>query len=244
MMEFGYFTDKGLPNNLHNLPPEKELYKVNSFGYRCPEWDPMPSGKKNVVILGCSHTFGQGLAEDEHWVHFLSQHNTQRLRYWNIAQPGASADLIVRTLYGTEQTIYPSIIIVCWPLWSRREMLSSQPKNLTGGDANVYKQLLIETDDTDKNNFLMNVFHVEKFAQKNKCKTFHCFADESYQEHIKGLNVLEDYTIKNCWPYWDKFDQRTRYEEPSLAADGQHYGKPHHKRFAELFVNYFGRKLK
>jgi len=101
-----------------------------------------------------------------------------------------------------------------------------------------------EDDDTDKNNFLKNVFLVEKYAEKNHCKTFHCFAQDSYQEHIQGLNVLKDYTIKNCWPYWDKFTQRQLYPEPSLAKDGEHYGIEHHKRFAELFISQFGHKLK
>ena len=105
-------------------------------------------------------------------------------------------------------------------------------------------ELKNENDLTDKNNFLKNVFFVEKFAEKNQCKTFHCFAQDSYQEHIKGLNVLEDYTLKNCWPYWDKFEQRTQYNEPSLASDGEHYGVEHHKRFAKLFINHFGSKLK
>ena len=85
---------------------------------------------------------------------------------------------------------------------------------------------------------------VEKFAEKNQCKTFHCFAQDSYHEHIKGLNVLEDYTIKNCWPYWDKFEQRVPYNEPSLAADSEHYGVEHHERFASLFVQQFGSKLR
>ena len=105
-MKFGHYTDKGLPES--------------SEGYRCPSWDPMPSGKKNVVVLGCSHTYGVGLEDDEHWVHFLAQHNTDRLRYWNVGQPGASADQIVRILHGTERLLFPEIVIVCWPLWSRR----------------------------------------------------------------------------------------------------------------------------
>ena len=108
-MKFGHYTDKGLPESRE--------------GYRCPSWDPMPSGKKNVVVLGCSHTYGVGLEDDEHWVHFLSQHNTDRLRYWNLGQPGASADQIVRILHGTERLLFPEIVIVCWPLWSRRERL-------------------------------------------------------------------------------------------------------------------------
>jgi hypothetical protein len=225
-MKFGHYTDKGLPDS--------------EFGYRCPGWDPMPSGKKNVLILGCSHTYGVGHEDDTHWVAHLSKHNTDRLRYWNLGQPGASADLIVRILYGAEKILHPSIIIVCWPAWSRRQRLDPSPKHLTGDD----QLLRTETEDTDKHNFLMNVFHVEKFAEKNNCKTFHCFAEESYQQYIEDLDVLKDYTLKNCWPYWDKFEQRTVDQTPSLASDGQHYGAEHHERFAQLFVDYFGKKLK
>mgnify|MGYP003647785322 FL=1 len=225
-MKFGYYTDQELPESSH--------------GYRCPSWDPMPDGKKNVVVLGCSHTYGVGLEDNEHWVHHVSQHNTTRLRYWNLAQPGASADQIVRTLYGSEKLLFPELIIVCWPLWSRRERLGLDPVSLTSDN----EFLKTETEHTDKHNFLKNVFDVEKFAEKNRCKTFHCFADETYQEHIQGLNVLQDYTIRNCWPYWDKFEQRVQHNEPSLAADGEHYGVEHHQRFAKLLLDHFGGKLK
>ena len=112
--------------------------------------------------------------------------------------------------------------------------------NITSGDP----LLKFENEDTDQQNFLKNIFLLEKFAERNQCKTFHCFAQDSYQEHIKGLNVLEDYTIKNCWPYWDKFEQRVPYNEPSTAADGKHYGVEHHERFAKLFLDYFGPKLR
>ena len=239
-MKFGYYSDRGIPESVGLNKSPLSDYNTNSHGYRCPEWEPMPLGKKNVVVLGCSHTFGQGNADNEHWVHFLSQHNTERLRYWNLGQPGASADKVVRILYGCEKLIDPRIIIVCWPLWSRRERLGSFPQGMMSYD----HRLKNEDEQTDKHNFLKNVFFVEKYAEKNRCKTFHCFAQDSYQEHIKGLSVFEDYTIKNCWPYWDKFEQRQPYNEPSLASDGEHYGVEHHKRFAELVVAYFGKKLK
>ena len=225
-MKFGYYTDQELPESSH--------------GYRCPSWDPMPDGKKNVVVLGCSHTYGVGLEDNEHWVHHVSQHNTTRLRYWNLGQPGASADKIVRILYGCEQLIDPRIVIVCWPAWSRRERLEDFTKNLIGSD----EELKFENDETDKNNFLKNVFFVEKYAERNKCKVFHCFAQDSYHEYIKDLNVLQEYTIKNCWPYWDKFTARDLHFEPSLAKDGKHYGVEHHERFAQLFLERFGVKLK
>ena len=239
-MKFGYYADNEIPKSVALGRSPFTDYKVNSYGYRCPEWAPMPDGKKNVVVLGCSHTFGQGNADNEHWVHFISQHNTDRLRYWNLGQPGASADKIVRILYGCEKVIHPEIIIVCWPLWSRREKLHSYPQS----QMSYEPELKNENALTDKNNFLKNLFFVEKFADKNRCKTFHCFAQDSYHAHMKGLNVLEEYTIKNCWPYWDKFEQRVPYDKPNLASDGQHYGVEHHKRFAQLFLDYFRSKLR
>ena len=239
-MKFGHYADRELPESVGiNKPPLMD-YKTNSHGYRCPEWEPMPDGKKNVVVLGCSHTFGQGNADNEHWVHHLSQHNTERLRYWNLGQPGCSADKIVRILYGCEKLIDPRIVIVCWPAWSRRERLGKYAESLTS-DAT---QLSVENDATDKNNFLKNVFFVEKYAEQNNCKVFHCFAQDSYEEHIKDCTVLGEYTLKNCWPYWDKFTARDLHTESSLASDGVHYGVKHHERFAELFLEKFSVKLK
>jgi len=237
-MKFGYFADKELPE--YSGPESHELYRLNSHGYRCPEWHPMPDGKKNVAVLGCSHTYGQGLAEDEHWVHFLSQHNTTRLRYWNLAQPGSSGDRIVRTLYGCEKIIDPKIIIVCWPDWSRRERLSKDAINQSGSDL----ELKYEDEHTDKNNFLRNVFFVEKYAEHHDAKTFHCFAQDAYDEHISELLVLEEQTLRNCYPHWDKVTRPSFVGEPDVARDGQHYGVKHHKRFATLFLDKFANKLR
>ena len=254
-MDFGYYSDSQLPKSIARAKFIKRgpyigkrsqnqfSYKLNSHGYRCREFN-VPDGKKNVVILGCSHTFGVGLDHNEYWVDFLSKHNTERLRYWNLGQPGASADKIVRILYGCEKVLFPNIIIVCWPEWSRRERLDLEPENLTSNNP----KLKDETEETDLNNFLKNVFFVEKFAETKHCKTFHCFAQDSYHEYLKGLNVLETYTIKNCWPPWDDHNlpeaRKQRITDSNVARDGIHYGEKHHLAFAELFLNKFRLKLK
>ena len=243
-MKFGYYSDKDIPKSIAlDRKPIKD-YKVNSYGYRTPEWKPLPDGKKNVVILGCSHTFGEGLDDGEVWVDQLYQKvNQSRLRFWNLAQPGASADKVVRILYGAEKVLFPKIIIVCWPFWSRRERLDSYPKSLMSYD----DTLKTENDHTDKNNFLKNVFFVEKFAEKVSASTFHCFAQDVY-DIPNVANVYSKTSIKLCWPHWSKqkSDSANRIlkTEPSLARDGVHYGIEHHKRFAELFYAKFKLKLK
>jgi len=237
-MDIGHFSDKGIPVNNN-----AEGMKVNSLGYRCPEFTPLPDGKKNVVILGCSHTFGVGHAEETYWVAHLLKHNTKLLRYWNLAAPGCSVDRMVRILYGTEKVLFPKIIICCWPSVSRREHLDKIPIDLFGRD----KYLRYETDIKDHQNFLKNLFFVQKFAEYNHANVFHCFAEE-IPTLPANINVMDYATLKSCWPPWDQYlgegSRRERITDPNIAQDGVHYGEKHHKGFAELLLNKFSSKLK
>ena len=242
-MEIGHFADKRIPE-ANDAKDKSGLssVKLNSLGYRCPEFI-VPEGKKNVVILGCSHTFGVGHAEETYWVAHLSKHNTDRLRYWNLASPGCSGDRMVRILFGTEKVLFPKIIICCWPSTSRREHLDYVPLHLFGRD----KYLRYETDVTDHQNFLKNLFFVQKFAEYNEAKVFHCFAEEVPKCPAK-INVMDYATLKSCWPPWDKHHlpeaRRDRITDPDVAQDGVHYGEKHHLAFAELFLSKFRQKLR
>jgi len=237
-MKHGYYADDELPK--FNTVT---AYKTNSLGYRCPEFRPLPDGGKNVVVLGCSHTFGEGLEENETWVSQVAKDSSKTLRWWNLGQLGASADLMIRILYGAEKILFPKIIVACWPAQSRRERLDQIPQNLTSNDA----LLKTENNNTDRNNFLKNVFLLEKFAEKNNAKTFHCFAEDVYKLD-NSLQVLKNYTIKNCWPEWDQHHlpeaKREHITIPNLARDGVHYGAEHHRVFARLFLQRFNTKLR
>jgi hypothetical protein len=236
-MKFGHYSDNELP--LQDNPG----YAVNSYGYRCPEWRPMPDGGKNVIVLGCSHTFGEGLDEGEVWVdRVAAKTDPKALRWWNLGQPGASGEKIVRILYATEKVLFPKIIIICWPLWSRRERLDATPNSLMSYDP----LLKTETEHTDRNNFLKNIFFSEKFAGKNNAKLFHCFAQDVYE--LNSATVYKDTSLKLCWPEWDRHHlpdaKREHITTPSLARDGVHYGVEHHRVFAEKIYSRFKSKLK
>jgi len=237
-MKHGYYADDDLPRF-----DTAKRYKTNTYGYRCPEFRPLQDGGKNVVVLGCSHTFGEGLEEQETWVSLVAKESNKILRWWNLAQPGASADLMIRILYGAEKVLFPKFIIACWPASSRRERLDKNVQNLTSDNV----LLKTENEHTDKNVFLKNLFFLEKFAEKIGARTFHCFAEDSY-ELDSNLQVLKDHTIKNCWPEWDRHHlpeaKREYITTPSLAQDGVHYGVEHHRVFARLFLGKFKSKLK
>jgi len=237
-MKYGHYADDALPR-FDPVPG----HRTNSHGYRCPEFRPLPDGGKNVAVLGCSHTFGEGLKDEETWVSQVAKQSNKMLRWWNLARPGGNADQMIRILHGTEKVLYPKVIVACWPAWSRRERLDLYPQNLTSDD----KLLKTENANTDQNNFLKNLFLLEKFAEKTGAKTFHCFAQDAYE--IDGnLQVLKDYTIKNCWPEWDRHHlagaKRDIITTPNLARDGVHYGIEHHRVFAQKFYNKFKAKLK
>ena len=47
-------------------------YVMNQNYYRAPEWDTV-DWQNSIVVFGCSHVFGEGLAENETLSHHLSK---------------------------------------------------------------------------------------------------------------------------------------------------------------------------
>jgi hypothetical protein len=238
-MQYGYYSDERIPSF---TPPKG--YTTNPYGYRCPDWNSVSHDGSNTVVLGCSHTFGEGLHDAEIWVNVLASMVKNRTKFWNLAQPGASADLMIRILYGSKDTFRPGLIIACWPAWSRRERLDVQPVNLTSNDS----LLRTENDATDRNNFLKNFFFLEKYAQGIDARTLHCFAEEVYDVPKNlGLQILDTQSLRSCWPEYDQHHlpgaKRELISEPDLAQDGIHYGAKHHQTFARLFYEKFGARI-
>ena len=232
-MKFGYYADDELPKQ------QVSGYKVNGHGYRCPEFHPLPAGGKNVAVIGCSHTFGIGVQDNETWpmkLKALLSKNT--LRFWNLGSPGASPEKCVRILYGSEKVIFPRMVIICWPSMSRRQRLDNYPFDLTGDNP----LLKTENQFTDRHVFLKCVFEVEKFAEHKSISVFHCFAEHA--EPLPNTKVLTDVTLKNCYPGWDKHGTRKIIREPDVASDNLHYGPKHHENFATKLYSKFGSKLK
>ena len=103
-----------------------------------------------------------------------------------------------------------------------------------------------EISQSTNNNFLKNVFLVEKFADKNGAKVLHCFAQDKYK--IPNADVYTTETLKTVWPEWSKDrskqSKRQHISEPSLAKDGIHYGVEHHNAFGKQIYYTFRTKLK
>lgn len=103
---------KKMPDNWHYRTKEVK-YKLNSLGYRAPEFD-IIDWKNSIVLFGCSCTFGIGVDEDETISHYLSELTGRPII--NMGWPGGSNEMIMYNSLLLKQNYETPYAVVC--LWS------------------------------------------------------------------------------------------------------------------------------
>jgi hypothetical protein len=111
--DFGY--DSYVANHEPNKNPQV-VYKLNKQGFRSENFEPLNSKNLNILISGCSVTFGQGVFQEHSWPELfsktLSQSSSKPIKMHNLGIMGASIYLIVKNLmafirrYGAPDQIY------------------------------------------------------------------------------------------------------------------------------------------
>jgi hypothetical protein len=95
-------------------------YKCNSYGYRTPEFD-FNSTNPSIFCLGCSFTYGTGVALEHTWP-YLVQQAFPNYTVHNFGSAGASGDTILRTLTNIGNMLNPKIVLIFWPEIFRFEL--------------------------------------------------------------------------------------------------------------------------
>lgn len=91
---------------------KKVTYRLNRNGYRAPEWKDI-DWKNAVVILGCSMTFGVGVAEDETINYYLQDMLGRPVI--NISYPAGSNETILNNSAAIfEHFGSPAAVIMAW----------------------------------------------------------------------------------------------------------------------------------
>lgn len=99
---------------------KKVEYNLNSNGYRAPEWDDV-DWANSYVILGCSCTFGVGLAEDQTLSHHLASY--LKAPVINLGYPGGSNQSIIYNLmHLLKKFPKPKGVIISWSTLDRALM--------------------------------------------------------------------------------------------------------------------------
>jgi hypothetical protein len=85
-------------------------YRLNSYGFRSSEFG---TGQE-ILVLGCSHTFGYGMQEDKIWPHLFAKELNKE--YASLAIPGDSAGgQIFKAFQYFKEFGNPKIIVASFP---------------------------------------------------------------------------------------------------------------------------------
>jgi len=154
------------------LDPDVITYKYNRYGFRCDEFDDRPAG----IALGCSHTEGTGVREQDAWSSILSK--LLGVHVWNLGVGGSSLDTAFRVLEYWLPKLTPKFVAICIPYVARMELFVSDgihrqdnPINLGHWPSNVarYNTFYQEWAVSDANMIMLrrkNLLAIQQLCDK------------------------------------------------------------------------------
>ena len=93
---------------------KKIWHSYNSLGYRTKELD-YYKDKDFVLVLGCSHTEGNGLADDEVWHYQLKEKLKMEVLNAGISACGPDVMLLNTLLFLKNSNLRPKAVAIQWP---------------------------------------------------------------------------------------------------------------------------------
>jgi len=220
----------GAPPNMHryglmynevnqNIDQTDDLtYDLNNHGFRCPPFEDIDHRKQQIMVLGCSYTFGIGLRQEQLWhEHLRLAFSDETTQIWNLGVPGYSNDAIARLTWRFLEYIRPAMIFVQWTHFHRREyvrddnsiwrILTNNPRFWNDG-SDAYKAFFsMHNDFNDQYCFEKNLALLSNIA--------------------KAYRITFGYETINNFPSMDK------------ARDDEHPGPDSHKLFAVQIYNQY-----
>jgi hypothetical protein len=198
-------------------------YSLNSLGYRSQEFD----GKSEVLFLGCSLTYGQGLPEENIWPTILA--NKLNLRHSSLAAKGDSVmGQVAKAFYYFEKFGNPKIIVAIFP-FSRINTPYVKGRMET---KNKFKRQSFE-----KYEYLPMVEYSEVWgAFDNYAKAPYDPQNVLTEEFVFFyenifIDMLRQYCVSNgikfFWSNWDPMYQKDIYNEVNSFYPKHHEGYCH-----------------
>jgi hypothetical protein len=167
-----------------------------------------------MLALGCSHTFGNGLPEDQTWVAVLAK--KINLDFSNLAQGGESTiTQIIRAFYYFEKFGNPQIIVALFPMFRmpsvyvENRMAKSSISHSNFNKGRSYMPLIED-----------NIIHNENFEFYSKApySPEKIFTEEmSFFYESVFIDILRQYCKTNnislVWSNWNEDYQRVIYNK-------------------------------
>ena len=223
--------DKEIAQGINHFYKKEDFYyDVNSNGFRCDNFDTMDFTKKSIVYLGCSHTFGCGLPEEDIWTSVLhamiqKEHNTT-YNYINLGVPGGGTDYYLHFLPYLNK-FNPKMVISATPDITRASMI----------DEGEINNLIFGMVDEKKRKSQIEKIYLKLVSIGNE--------HFEYKQHLILSNVK--YVLNLLKINWHEIHHDTflkildegRDNETikSISRDNLHYPHEAHKIFAELMMD-------
>lgn len=199
-------------------------HKINNLGFRDDDF----LGLADILIAGCSHSFGVGVDDEYTWANIIKE--TTKKTSANISIPGYSVTAIVLNIFAYIKKFgNPKIILCAMPDFSRLYF----PENINVlHSATVFDK--VDNEDTFIRDRLThsyfpyrNDYIRPKFSQLPH-KTIDVIPLEvPYWMAFQSLNILEQYCIssgiKLFWGTWDSGSAKSIEKIKSLDENKNHY---------------------
>jgi hypothetical protein len=207
------------------------VYTYNELGFR---GDSIKKEGFKVLSLGCSHTEGVGVNDNETWPAQFCNLIENSVNF-NFGVGGRSSDFIVRCLLSYYDVLKPDLVLIQYPNISRKEIYTSN-----GGVEPFMPQTswgyLLETDDgKDIQNNMVSL--------QNENSDFINW----YKNHLLIKYFLESKEANWLWNgslyIPSDYKEFNRFDGDFFifidkAVDGSHAGPIHNKKYAEKLINY------
>lgn len=215
--------------------------EINSYGFRCDEFTDQHHGKKHILFLGDSNTFGVGLHVDEVWSKKLFDRinkDSEYSGYFNLGLPGASNfDLINNAFKYFKEFGMPDTVVVQLTEMSRFYAYDNNIKSLSSARFEAGNVELIKRLSYD----YYNMF--ERFCDASGIRLISFTWDIVQDNNDKTMSnaFYSDYKFKSFYKInkyvlykWLKENNKDRTKYWVTARDDAHYGIGHNEYWSRI----------
>jgi len=198
-------------------------YTYNQLGFR---GDSLPLVGKRLLAIGCSHTEGIGVNDDETWPYYLSQ--LLDYSHINFGFTGRSNDYISRSILTFTEEIQPDLICIMYSYPERREYYTSENG--------------IEPFHPTPWGWFAKQDNSDYFTSKLKLSNDNEDFINWYKNHLLITNFLKNKKIPYIWNgvfIGTDFDDGNRFDGDYNIPYGKHATALQNKEYAGKLYNEF-----
>lgn len=220
-------------------------YKLNSFGFRCDEFQKKNEEIDHTLFAGCSFTFGESLPYMLNWSGITFSKLSQKentSKYYSLSYTGGSIDYIVENIYRYIQfSGKPSKIFVLFPESKRRMSLHLDEPIVLNPDTSQKSHMDYVWGSLNSIDYQVDkIKKFEKYCIDNDIYMIWTSWSDSERKIYQRKNFssyvnFEPYDIKNKMTNKNSFS-REHHKYYDIARDERHPGIGYNSAISNIFM--------